>query len=116
MRALRDVSLRYDALFGFEAPYLMVAQEAPRSQPDWHLAFEFFPFRRSRRTNKVRASVETATGLFLNDVLPEQAARTLAAVEVPAPPIDAASLLRVERTSPRPAGATARGIRMGARP
>lgn len=116
MRALHDVSLRYDALFGLEAPYLMVAQEAPRSQPDWHLAFEFFPFRRSRRTNKVRASVETATGLFLNDVLPEQAARTLAAVEVPAAPIGAASLFRVERASPRPAGATARGIKMGARP
>ena len=40
----------------------MVVQEAPRSQPDWHLAFEFAPFHRSRTTTKIRASVETATG------------------------------------------------------
>jgi UDPglucose--hexose-1-phosphate uridylyltransferase len=85
--ALRDVTLRYDALFGLECPYLMVAQEAPRSQPDWHLAFEFFPFQRSRTTTKIRASVETATGLFLNDVLPEDAARRLAKLEVSAAPI-----------------------------
>ena len=70
-RAARDVALRYDALFGFECPYLMVVQEAPRAQPDWHLAFEFFPLHRSRTATKIRASVETATGLFLNDVLPE---------------------------------------------
>lgn len=115
VRALRDVALRYDALFQFEAPYLMAAQEAPRSQPDWHLAFEFFPLHRSRRASKVRASVETATGLFLNDVLPEQAARALAALDVSAPPIDGASLFRVERAS-SPAGETARVIEMGATP
>jgi UDPglucose--hexose-1-phosphate uridylyltransferase len=85
--ALRDVALRYDALFGADAPYLMVAQEAPRSQPDWHLAFEFYPLRRNPTTMKIRASVETATGMFLNDVLPEQAARQLAALEVAAAPL-----------------------------
>jgi UDPglucose--hexose-1-phosphate uridylyltransferase len=95
-RALRDVTLRYDAFFGFECPYLMVAQEAPRSQPDWHLAFEFFPLQRSRATTKIRASVETATGLFLNDVLPEQAARRLAELEVSTEPLDASCLFTVE--------------------
>jgi UDPglucose--hexose-1-phosphate uridylyltransferase len=92
-RAIRDVALRYDALFGFECPYLMVVQEAPRSQDDWHLAFEFFPLHRSRTTTKIRASVETATGLFLNDVLPEDAARLLAELEVPAAPIDESCLV-----------------------
>jgi UDPglucose--hexose-1-phosphate uridylyltransferase len=103
-RALRDVVLRYDTLFAFDCPYLMVAQEAPSSQPDWHLAFEFFPFQRSRSTVKIRASVETATGLFLNDVLPEDAARALADLEIAAPPLDNGCLFAVqsEDTIPRP--------------
>jgi UDPglucose--hexose-1-phosphate uridylyltransferase len=94
-RGLRDVALRYDALFGFECPYLMVAQEAPRGQDDWHLAFEFYPLQRSATTMKIRASVETATGLFLNDVLPERAAERLAALEVQADPLDASCLFDV---------------------
>lgn len=96
LRALRDVALRYDALFELEAPYLMVAQEAPRDQPDWHLSFEFFPFRRSAAASKIRASVETGTGLFLNDVLPEHAAERLAALDVRAEPIGETSLFEVE--------------------
>jgi UDPglucose--hexose-1-phosphate uridylyltransferase len=101
-RALRDVALRYDALFGFECPYLMVAQEAPRDVADWHLAFRFFPFHRSRSTTKIRASVETATGLFLNDVLPEDAARALAALGVAAPPFDDGCLFAVRPQAPVP--------------
>ena len=99
-RALRDVALRYDALFAFECPYLMVAQEAPRDQPDWHLAFRFFPFHRSRSTTKIRASVETATGLFLNDVLPEDAARALAGLGIAAPTLDDSCLFAVEPRVP----------------
>jgi UDPglucose--hexose-1-phosphate uridylyltransferase len=95
-RALRDVALRYDALFEFEIPYLMVAQEAPRDQPDWHLAFELFPFHRNRSTTKIRASIETATGLFLNDVLPENAARALAELEVAAPALGEECLFVVQ--------------------
>ena len=97
--AIRDVALRYDALFDFECPYLMVVLEAPRSQPDWHLAFEFYPFHRSRTTMKIRASVETATGLFLNDVLPEDAARRLARLEPAPASLDADCLFAVEPAS-----------------
>jgi UDPglucose--hexose-1-phosphate uridylyltransferase len=85
--ALRDVARRYDALFDFQLPYMMVAQEAPRDQPDWHLAFEFYPVHRAPGATKIRASVETALGLFLNDVLPEDAAAQLASLDVPAEPI-----------------------------
>jgi UDPglucose--hexose-1-phosphate uridylyltransferase len=99
-RALRDVALRYDALVDFECPYLMVAQEAPRDEPDWHLAFEFYPFQRSRMTTKIRASVETATGLFLNDVVPEDAARALAEIEIVAPSLDDRSLFAVRPQVP----------------
>jgi UDPglucose--hexose-1-phosphate uridylyltransferase len=101
-RALRDVALRYDALFAFECPYLMVAQEAPRDAVDWHLHFRFAPFQRSRSTTKIRASVETATGMFLNDVLPEDAARALAGLGIAAPPLDDRCVFAVRRKAPTP--------------
>jgi len=86
--ALRDVVRRYDALFDFPLPYMMVAQEAPTGEPDWHLAFELYPLHRAPGVTKIRASVETGLGLFLNDVAPEDAARRLAELAVPAEPID----------------------------
>lgn len=81
--ALRQVVTRYNALFEFELSYMMVALEAPGDEPDWHLAFEFYPPHRSTQLTKVRASVETATGLFINDTLPEVTARQLAALPGP---------------------------------
>jgi UDPglucose--hexose-1-phosphate uridylyltransferase len=85
--ALSEVARRYDALFGFPLPYMMVAQEAPHDQPDWHLAFEFFPLNRAPGKVKIRAGSETGLGLFLNDVAPEDAARQLAELDVAPPPI-----------------------------
>ena len=76
--ALRAVVIRYDRLFDLELPYMMVALEAPEGETDWHLAFEFYPPHRGPQLTKVRASVETATGLFINDTLPEANARRLA--------------------------------------
>jgi len=80
--ALREVVLRFDALFGFDLPYMMVAMEAPPDSPDWHLAFEFLPAHRTEHLVKIRASVETATGLFINDTLPEASAARLRALTV----------------------------------
>ena len=74
---------------------MMVAQEAPRDQPDWHLAFELYPLNRAPGVTKIRASVETGLGLFLNDVAPEDAARRLAALDVPAEPIELDTLFTV---------------------
>jgi len=93
--ALRDVALRYDALFDFQLPYMMVAHEAPHDQPDWHLAFELYPLHRAPGVTKIRASVETGLGLFLNDVAPEDAAGQLAGLEVPVEPIALDSLFAV---------------------
>jgi UDPglucose--hexose-1-phosphate uridylyltransferase len=76
------VVLRYDGLFEFELPYMMVVHEGPADVPDWHLSVEFLPPHRSAELTKVRASVETAAGLFINDTLPEQSAARLAAVQV----------------------------------
>ena len=78
--ALHGVVERYNGLFGFELPYMMVVHEAPRGTDDWHLAVELYPPHRTRDLLKVRASVETATGLFINDTLPEASARLLAAI------------------------------------
>ncbi len=93
--ALRDVARRYDALFDFPLPYMMVAQEAPHDEPDWHLAFELYPLHRAPGATKIRASVETGLGLFLNDVAPEDAARQLGGLDVRAEPIELDSLFTV---------------------
>ena len=44
---------------------------------------------------KIRAGVETGLGLFLNDVAPEDAARRLSGLDVPAEPIELDSLFAV---------------------
>jgi UDPglucose--hexose-1-phosphate uridylyltransferase len=82
--ALRAVVHRYDALYEMPLAYLMACQQAPdrpldgRAVDDWHLSFEFLPPNRSPHKLKVRASVETAAGLFINDTLPEATAGLLA--------------------------------------
>ena len=49
-------------------------------EPDWHLHVEVIPPHRSAERLKVRASVETALGQFINDTLPERSAAALQAV------------------------------------
>jgi UDPglucose--hexose-1-phosphate uridylyltransferase len=80
--ALHVVVERYNGLFGFELPYMLVVHEAPRGAQDWHLAVELYPPHRSERLTKIRASVETATLEFINDTLPEESAARLAEVPV----------------------------------
>ena len=82
--SLHAVVARYNGLFGFELPYMMVVYEAPRGATDWHLAVELYPPHRSPRLTKIRASVETSTLLFINDTLPEASAVRLQAVAVAA--------------------------------
>lgn len=85
-RALDEVVTRYDALWGFELPYLMCVQEAPAGPEgrtdDWHLHVELLPPHRNAQRLKVRASVETALGVFINDTVPEAVAAELRAVPV----------------------------------
>lgn len=83
--ALREVVQIYDRLFDEPMAYLMACQQAPtmpdgNPAEDWHLSFEFLPPNRAPDRLKVRASVETAAGLFINDTLPEASAAQLAAV------------------------------------
>ncbi|HEY3522080.1 MAG TPA: galactose-1-phosphate uridylyltransferase [Candidatus Limnocylindrales bacterium] len=81
-RVLRRVVLRYDGLFGIELPYMMTVLEAPIGADDWHLGVEFLPPHRNERLTKVRASVETATGLFITDQLPETSGARLRRVAI----------------------------------
>lgn len=84
--ALRAVVRIYDRFRpGRPLAYMMVCQEAPATASgdpteDWHLSFEFLPPNRASDKLKVRASVETAAGLFINDTVPETSAAQLAAV------------------------------------
>jgi UDPglucose--hexose-1-phosphate uridylyltransferase len=83
--ALREVVRIYDQLFDVPLAYLMACQQAPadldgRPAEDWHLSFEFLPPNRAPHKLKVRATVETAAGLFINDTVPEASAAQLAAV------------------------------------
>ena len=83
-RAITETVDRLDALFGFELPFLLCVQEAPPSTQgsacgldDWHLHVEFLPPHRSAERLKIRASVETALGIFINDTVPEDSAAAL---------------------------------------
>lgn len=86
VRALSDTVQRYDGLWGFKLPYMMCVQESPPARcgdgaVDWHLHVELLPPHRNPDRLKVRASVETALGVFINDTLPEQVAASLRAVQ-----------------------------------
>jgi UDPglucose--hexose-1-phosphate uridylyltransferase len=62
---------KYDALFGFPMPLMMVLHQFAR------FYVEFLPLQRSASKLKYLAAVESATGTFLNDVTPEEAAAAL---------------------------------------
>ncbi len=86
--ALREVVHIYDRLFDTPTAYLMACQQAPVDSDgevaqDWHLSFEFLPPNRGPDKLKMRATVETAAGLFINDTMPEASAAALAAVSTP---------------------------------
>lgn len=78
---LKWVTLKYDNLYGFSFPYMMVLHQAPvrGKYPYFHFHIEFYPPHRSKDKLKYTASVETGGGAFLNDSLPEEKAAELRA-------------------------------------
>ena len=83
-RLLAAVLDRFDGLWGFDLPYMLCVQEAPAADEshrcgsaDWHLHVELLPPHRNPDHLKVRASVETTLGVFINDTLPEHTAAAL---------------------------------------
>jgi UDPglucose--hexose-1-phosphate uridylyltransferase len=74
-----DVLRRLDALFDTPAPYVSAWHQAPVRQ-DRELAYlhlQLFSVRRAAGKLKYLAGSESAMGVYVNDVLPEEAARLL---------------------------------------
>ena len=68
---LSAIRKKYDALFGFPMPLMMLLHQFSR------FYVEFLPLQRSATKLKYLAGVESGMGTFLNDVIPEQAAEAL---------------------------------------
>lgn len=76
---LKWVTLKYDNLFQFSFPYMMLMHQAPTKgkYPEFHFHIEFYPPHRSKEKLKYLASVESGSGTFLNDSLAEDKAAEL---------------------------------------
>ena len=78
--ALREMVWRYDNLFGFPLPYMMVMHQAPtdgRAHPYYHYHIEFYTPHRARDKLKFLAGSESGAGVFINDTAPEEKAQEL---------------------------------------
>lgn len=77
---LKGLLMKYDALFGFSLPYIMVIHQAPTDggdYPDYHFHFEFYPPLRTSNKLKYLAGCESGAGNFINDTLAEEKAAEL---------------------------------------
>ena len=74
-----DVLRRFDGIFGTTMPYIAGWQQAPvRVGHDLaHLFLQIFSIRRAPNKLKYLAGSESAMGVFINDIAPEQAAELL---------------------------------------
>lgn len=80
---LKWVALKYDNLYGFSFPYMMLLHQAPVKGRFgyFHFHIEFYPPQRSKDRLKYLASVESGAGTFLNDSLAEEKAAELRAAK-----------------------------------
>jgi UDPglucose--hexose-1-phosphate uridylyltransferase len=77
---LKTVLVKYDSLWGFSLPYMMVMHQAPtngKNYPGSHFHIEFYPPYRTREKIKYLAGCESGAGTFVNDTLPEEKAAEL---------------------------------------
>ncbi|NLY11833.1 MAG: galactose-1-phosphate uridylyltransferase [Firmicutes bacterium] len=76
---LKDLMMKYDSLFGFSLPYIMVIHQAPTKgdYPEYHFHFEFYPLHRAENKLKFLAGVESGAGTFITDMSPEDQAKRL---------------------------------------
>jgi len=80
---IKIVRMKYDGLFGFAMPLMMVVRQQPvrGEHPYFLFHVEFLPIQRSATKLKYLAGVETGAGTFLNDTAAESKAAELRAVE-----------------------------------
>ena len=77
---LKGLLHKYDALFDFSFPYIMVIHQAPtdgKEYKDYHLHFEFYPPHRTPNKLKYLAGCEAGAGTYINDTLAEEKAAEL---------------------------------------
>jgi UDPglucose--hexose-1-phosphate uridylyltransferase len=82
-RLLKALLLKFDALWGFSLPYVMVLHQRPTdggSHDSYHFHLEFYPPHRTPSKLKFLAGVEAGAGTFINDTLAEEKAAELRAV------------------------------------
>jgi UDPglucose--hexose-1-phosphate uridylyltransferase len=82
-RALREVTVRFDNLWGLSFPYVMVLHQAPSDGGDYrgfHFHIQFHPPLRKPDLLKYLAGPEVGGGNFLSDTSPEEKAKELRAV------------------------------------
>jgi UDPglucose--hexose-1-phosphate uridylyltransferase len=74
-----DLLHRLDGLFGVPMPYVSAWHQAPvrRDRDLAYLHLQLFTVRRAANKLKYLAGSESAMGVFINDVVPEEAARML---------------------------------------
>jgi UDPglucose--hexose-1-phosphate uridylyltransferase len=77
------VRRKYDNLYGFQLPLMMLVKQAPTrdASAPYHLHLQFLPLQRSATKLKYLASVETGFGSFLADTSPEDTAAKLRETE-----------------------------------
>jgi UDPglucose--hexose-1-phosphate uridylyltransferase len=81
-RVLKTMLLKYDHLWDFSLPYMMVMHQRPtdgRAHESYHWHLEFYPPYRTPTKLKYLAGVETGAGTFINDTLAEEKAAELRA-------------------------------------
>ncbi len=77
---LKALLTKFDNLFGFSLPYIMVMHQAPTDGEDYgHYLFhiEFYPPNRTKDKLKYLAGSEAGAGAFINDTLAEEKAEEL---------------------------------------
>jgi UDPglucose--hexose-1-phosphate uridylyltransferase len=80
---ISTVRQKYDNLWGFPMPLMMMVRQRPArgDSPYFHFHVEFFPIQRSPTKLKYLAGVESGSGTFLNDTAAEQKAAEFRATE-----------------------------------
>ncbi len=77
---LKAVIAKYNGVLSMEFPYIMVHHQCPAGDaqnPCYHWHIEFYPPYRAPGKLKYLAGVESGTGLFINDTIPEVKAEEL---------------------------------------
>jgi UDPglucose--hexose-1-phosphate uridylyltransferase len=80
---LSIIRKKYDNLYGFLMPLMMVVRIAPTrgDHPYFHFHIEFLPLQRSATKLKYLAAVESSAGTFLADTRAEERAEALRKAE-----------------------------------